>query len=167
MIVGLFDANPADPLDHEDVRAEPATVPVSELADLVVHRVFGVGLIIQSAASLADSDSPADPIAKEARARLELAVEELDGLIRDVRALALRSITADGATASGGAGMSCSEVCVAASQHAARAASLLADQPPAPEDGVAWWAVETARRDLHGVAIALGDSGLGCDRRDR
>jgi hypothetical protein len=54
--------------------------PVQSLADMVVYRVFAVGLVLQSAAGLADG-----PAAR----RLTQAVDELDDIIRAVRSAAL------------------------------------------------------------------------------
>ena len=48
---------------------------------MVVHRLFGVGLTLQSAAGLAEG-----PVA----ARLQQAVDELDAIIRDVRTAVFR-----------------------------------------------------------------------------
>jgi signal transduction histidine kinase len=47
---------------------------------MAVHRLFGVGLTLQSAAGLADG-----PVA----ARIQSAVDELDTVIRDVRTAVL------------------------------------------------------------------------------
>lgn len=58
-----------------------AAAPIRELADALVHRVFGVGLVLQSAANMADG-----PVAE----RLAQAVDELDVIIHEVRAAALR-----------------------------------------------------------------------------
>jgi hypothetical protein len=51
----------------------------AELADMVVHRLFRTGLVLQSAAALVADDAVA--------VRLEQTVRELDDLIRDVRAV--------------------------------------------------------------------------------
>lgn len=59
----------------------PSATPLAELADTLVHRIFGVGLVLQSAASLADG-----PVAE----RLTRAVDELDAIIREVRSAAFR-----------------------------------------------------------------------------
>ena len=56
-----------------------ASALVQALADMVVHRLFGVGLVLQSAADLADGP---------AGARLAEAAEELDAIIRDARTAA-------------------------------------------------------------------------------
>jgi hypothetical protein len=53
----------------------------SALAGMVVHRLFGVGLTLQSAAGLAGG-----PVAE----RLQQAVDELDAIIRDVRTAAFK-----------------------------------------------------------------------------
>lgn len=52
-----------------------------DLAGLAVQRLFGVGLILQSAAGLAEA-----PVAK----RLQQAVDELDAIIREVRTAAFK-----------------------------------------------------------------------------
>ena len=54
---------------------------------LVVHRLFGIGLEIQSAAGAADG-----PMAD----RLQLVVDELDELIRDARSMAFERLTGPG-----------------------------------------------------------------------
>jgi diguanylate cyclase (GGDEF)-like protein len=54
----------------------PGTDAGLGLAEMAVHRLFGVGLILQSAAGLADG-----PVA----ARIQQAVDELDTIMRDVR----------------------------------------------------------------------------------
>ena len=56
---------------------------VLEVLALVVHRLFGIGLEIQSAAGVADG-----PAAN----RLQLVVDELDELIRDARSMAFERI---------------------------------------------------------------------------
>jgi len=53
----------------------------ADVARMVVHRLFGVGLTLQSAAGLAEG-----PVA----ARLQQAVDELDAIIRDVRTAVFR-----------------------------------------------------------------------------
>lgn len=60
--------------------------PDLEMADWVIHRLFGIGLVMQSIASL---DRPgSDPAIGAARGRLDHAVQELDQLIRDIRTVA-------------------------------------------------------------------------------
>jgi len=54
---------------------------------LVVHRLFGIGLEVQSAAGMADR-----PTAN----RLQLVVDELDELIRDARSMAFERLTGAG-----------------------------------------------------------------------
>ncbi len=86
----------AGPLDREPLRAglcEAAAVGESVspgsghgcwagiLPGMVVHRLFGIGLILHSAVGLANG-----PVAY----RLRQAVEELDAIIRDVRTGRLR-----------------------------------------------------------------------------
>ena len=53
-----------------------------DVVALMVHRLFGIGLVLESASGLAD-----EPVA----ARLQYAVDELDAVIRDVRAAAFGS----------------------------------------------------------------------------
>jgi len=53
-----------------------------DVVALVVHRLFGIGLVLESASGLVDG-----PVA----ARLQHAVDELDAVIRDVRTAAFRS----------------------------------------------------------------------------
>lgn len=67
--------------ETEERHPHPAATPLQTLADMVVHRVFGVGLVLQSAAGLAEG-----PVAE----RLTRAVDELDAIIQDVRSAALR-----------------------------------------------------------------------------
>ena len=62
--------------ESTDLHDSPEPTPVEALAEMMVHRLFGVGLILQSAASIAGG-----PAGK----RLTRAVEELDAIIRDVR----------------------------------------------------------------------------------
>ena len=50
-----------------------------DVAALMVHRLFGIGLVLESASGLADG-----PVA----ARLQHAVDELNAVIRDVRTAA-------------------------------------------------------------------------------
>lgn len=72
-------------------RAEPPAPPAAfppgpawaDMADLLVHRLFGVGLAVQSASALADG-----PVT----ARLQQALDELDSIIRDTRTAALESL---------------------------------------------------------------------------
>lgn len=60
--------------------------PDLEMADWVIHRLFGIGLVVQSIASL---DHPgSDPTLAAARDRLDQTVQELDQLIRDIRTVA-------------------------------------------------------------------------------
>ncbi len=54
----------------------PGAAITSDFASAVVNRVFRVGLILQSAAGLADGS---------AAVRLQRAVDELDDLVRDIR----------------------------------------------------------------------------------
>ena len=54
------------------------------VVDLMVHRLFGIGLVLESASGLADG-----PVA----ARLQHAVDELDAVIRDIRTAAFGSGT--------------------------------------------------------------------------
>ena len=54
---------------------------------LVVHRLFGIGLEIQSAAGVVDGP---------AAGRLQLVVDELDELIRDARSMAFERIRGPG-----------------------------------------------------------------------
>jgi len=61
--------------------AQGADAGAADVAGMVVHRLFGVGLTLQSAAGLA-----AGPVA----ARLQQAVDELDVIIRDVRTAVFR-----------------------------------------------------------------------------
>jgi hypothetical protein len=61
-----------DGRDH----AAPGTGTATDLASAVVHRLFRVGLTLQSAAGLCQGP---------AAVRLQNAVDELDGLIRDIR----------------------------------------------------------------------------------
>ena len=56
---------------------------VLDVLALVVHRLFGIGLEVQSAAGLVDGS---------ASARLQLVVDELDGLIRDARSMAFERL---------------------------------------------------------------------------
>lgn len=65
--------NVPESADHHD---SPALTPVEALAEMMVHRLFGVGLILQSAAGIAGGP---------AGERLTRAVEEMDAIIRDVR----------------------------------------------------------------------------------
>jgi hypothetical protein len=58
-----------------------ASTPLEALADMVVHRLFGIGLVLQSAETRAD---------RSVSDRLTLAVDELDAVVRDVRLAALR-----------------------------------------------------------------------------
>jgi hypothetical protein len=53
-----------------------------DVVTLVVHRLFGIGLVLESASGLADGP---------AAARLQHAVDELDAVIRDVRTAAFGS----------------------------------------------------------------------------
>ena len=55
-----------------------------DVVDLMVHRMFGIGLVLEAASGLADG-----PVA----ARLQHAVDELDAVIRDVRTAAFGSGT--------------------------------------------------------------------------
>lgn len=57
--------------------------PASHLADAVIGRVIRIGLILHGAASVAD-DATAE--------RLQQAVEQIDALIRDIRAAALERV---------------------------------------------------------------------------
>jgi hypothetical protein len=71
--------------------AEPPVPPAAfppgpawpDLADLLVHRLFGAGLAVQSASALADG-----PVA----ARLRQALDELDSIIRDIRTAAFEPL---------------------------------------------------------------------------
>ncbi len=63
-------------------RAGPGSVLDADIASAAIHRIFGVGLILQSAADLADR-----PVAD----RIWQAVDELDDLIGDIRDAVFRS----------------------------------------------------------------------------
>ncbi len=63
---------------------EPAADAGTGLAQMVVHRLFGVGLIAESALGVTDG---------RGRQRLQEAVDELDSLIRDIRATIFYSRT--------------------------------------------------------------------------
>lgn len=76
-----FVAMPQRPQDIDEGQSSAPRPPIEALADMVVHRVFGIGLVLQSAAGLAE-----DPVAE----RISRAVDELDAIIRDVRAAAIR-----------------------------------------------------------------------------
>jgi hypothetical protein len=71
------------------VRLDPLTLAtqgpddVLDVLALVVHRLFGIGLEVQSAAGVVDG--PASD-------RLQLVVDELDELIRDARSMAFERI---------------------------------------------------------------------------
>ena len=72
--------DPANGLDPGARGMRRMPVPdCAELADMVVRRLFGTGLVLQTAAALVADDAVA--------ARLERTVRELDDLIRDVRAV--------------------------------------------------------------------------------
>lgn len=68
------------PTGIQSQRHPPAT-PLAELADTLVHRIFGVGLALQSAANLADGT-----VAE----RLNRTLDELDAIIREVRTATFR-----------------------------------------------------------------------------
>ena len=72
-VMGVADAMPGDG------SKQPATAV--EVANMVAHRLFGVGLLMQSAAAGADP---------RGRSRIEEAIGEIDSVIRDVRALLFR-----------------------------------------------------------------------------
>jgi hypothetical protein len=55
-----------------------------DLATVVIHRIFGAALILESAATLTD---------RHAASRLQQAVAELDALIRDVRMAVIEPLT--------------------------------------------------------------------------
>jgi hypothetical protein len=70
--------------------ADPDTVAAArsgisrDLATIVIHRIFGAALILESAASL---------VGDMASSRLQHAVAELDALIRDVRMAVIEPLT--------------------------------------------------------------------------
>ena len=144
-----------------DGRAEPFVA----LAGMVIHRLFGIGLSLELATNLV-TDPDTDQLEGAAHARLEFAVEELDGLIRDLRVVAFdaASTARMAVTSSTGADDSVAgtEAMRLASAHIERASSLLAAHQPPPGEGAAWWSVETAQRSLHGASLALAES----SRRD-
>jgi GGDEF domain-containing protein len=61
----------------------------TDLAGIMVHRLFGVGLTLQSAAGLADG-LVAHQLGQAVARKLWRAVDELDAIIRDVRTAALK-----------------------------------------------------------------------------
>ena len=81
---GLLDADRRGSLDAD--RREGSDDVLDVLA-LVVHRLFGIGLEIQSAAGVADG-----PVA----GRLQLVVDELDELIGDARSMAFERLRGPG-----------------------------------------------------------------------
>ena len=65
------------PADADPDAVAPARAGIGrDLATIVIHRIFGAALILESAATLTDG---------RAASRLQQAVAELDALIRDVR----------------------------------------------------------------------------------
>jgi len=62
---------------------------VLDVLALVVHRLFGIGLEIQSAAGVADGP---------AAGRLQQVVDELDELIGDARSMAFERLSGPGVT---------------------------------------------------------------------
>jgi len=64
-------------VDDGQAGIAPAGGITVDLASMLVHRMFGVGLALESVAGLADGP---------AAARLQRAINELDDLIRDIRA---------------------------------------------------------------------------------
>jgi hypothetical protein len=82
------DGRGADRPASPDPAALPGSIDPDGVVDalaLVVHRLFGIGLEVQSAAGMA-----AGPVAD----RLQLIVDELDELIREARCVAFERLLA-------------------------------------------------------------------------
>lgn len=71
--VGLMDGTV--PAEGQDSLSRPSSLS-SDIADMIVSRLFEVGLVLQSADGGADGPT---------RLRLRKAAEDVDALIRDVR----------------------------------------------------------------------------------
>lgn len=134
-----------------------------ELTDTVIQRLFRVGLVMQQERDRGEA-SGCDPAVCAATARLEGVGHELDLLINDLRGTAYEARVARGdpigLTATREEPVVSAEGLLGAVHHVARATSLLAEHQPPPHEGAAWWAAETARRNLHGASIALADGSL-------
>ena len=81
---GLLDTDRRGSLDAD---RRGGSEDVLDVLALVVHRLFGIGLELQSAAGVADG-----PVAD----RLQLVVDELDELIGDARSMAFERLRGSG-----------------------------------------------------------------------